>query len=116
MFYENPLNIIPITTHHYSYALFSIGAIILSCLTLLAIYRENSLHQPNTKWYQVAKDEYDFMASDESEQSRIDLAEAYIDIGHNNDAATILEELLNSPNPITKEKAKQLLIKNNINA
>ena len=108
MIYENPLPLIAGSTDHLSYAIFSIFSIALSLAILIAVYIEQKASSPNN-WYHIANDEYDFMASGESEQSRLDLAEAYIDIGHYQDANPILNELLNSNNPITKEKAKQLL-------
>ena len=91
---------------HITYLGITVFALLFSLTTLFAIYME---HQSSNTWYQVAEDEYNFMASAESEQSRIDLAEAYIDIGQHADAKIILQGLLSSKNPITKQKSKQLL-------
>jgi FimV-like protein len=106
MIYENPLPLVTSFPNHFGNILFLIFSLIFSALTLFSIYME---HQAPKHWYQVANDEYNFMASADSEQSRLDLAEAYISIGQSPDARTILNELLTSRNPITKEKAKQLL-------
>ena len=91
---------------HVAYTGLLLFGCLFSSMTLIALYFE---HQPPQSWYQVAHDEYNFMASEESEQSRLDLAEAFIDIGQVSDANTILQDLLSSKNPITKQKAKQLL-------
>ena len=104
--YDTPLPIISNSSFHQAYLCLFIFSIVFSALTLLAIYLE---HQTPKSWYQVADDEYNFMASEESELSRFDLAEAYIEIGQTSDATTILQGLLQSKNPITKQKAKQLL-------
>ena len=104
--YDTALPIISSSSFHLAYLWLFIFSVLFSALTLLAVYLE---HQAPKSWYQVAGDEYNFMASEESEQSRLDLAEAYIEIGQRTDAATILQGLLLSKNPITKQKAKQLL-------
>ncbi|MCP8351981.1 FimV/HubP family polar landmark protein [Candidatus Synchoanobacter obligatus] len=78
----------------------------ISALIVIAVFRE---HATTSTWCHVGKDEYNFMGSEDSEQSRLDLAEAFIDIGQTSEAQTILNELHQSPNPITKERAKQLL-------
>lgn len=49
------------------------------------------------------------MADEHSEQSRLDLATTFIEIDQIQEATPLLEDLLSSRNPITKEKVKQLL-------
>ena len=105
MVYENPLPLITDFTDHFSYLIFSLIMIALSIGIILSVVLEHR----HTQWYQVADDEYNFMAQPESEQSRLDLAQAFLDIGKNTEAKDILEELLSSHNPIIKEHTKQLL-------
>lgn len=106
MVFDNPHALILPVADSITYTLFSVFLISLCVLILTCIYREQS---PNENWYTVEDDEYNFLADENSEQSRLDLAAVYIEIHQHQDAKTLLKELLNSQNPITKEKAKQLL-------
>ncbi|MEC7030517.1 MAG: hypothetical protein VXW87_02485 [Pseudomonadota bacterium] len=104
--YDSPLPIITDASFHIANFGLTIFVLLFSTVTIVAIYLE---HKSPRSWYQVADDEYNFMASEESEQSRLDLAEAYLDIGQVSDATIILKGLLLSKNPITKQRSKQLL-------
>lgn len=106
MVYENPHSLLLPITDTTAYTLFSVFIILLSLFILFTIFSEQ---QHSGHGYTVEEDEYNFMASEESEQSRLDLASAYLDIQQTEEAKSLLQELLHSRNPITKEKAKQLL-------
>lgn len=105
MVYDNPQSLILPVESNPLYTLFTVFLILLCLLILISVFREHSTQG----WYTIEKDEYNFMANEESEQSRLDLATTYIEIDQTQEAKTLLKELLNSKNPITKEKAKQLL-------
>ena len=107
MVYENPLPLVSDFSDSLTNISFSIGILLLSAITLIAIYREQS--PPKDQWCEVPNDEYNFMADSSSEQSRLDLAQAYIDMDQHHDATIILQQLLHSDNPIIKEASKQLL-------
>lgn len=109
MVYDNPKSLMLPIQNHLAYTVFSLMLIILCFLILYSVY--NELFSRKQGWYTVEKDEYNFMAEEASEQSRLDLATAYLEIDQLHEAKLLLEELLNSKNPITKEKAKQLLKK-----
>ena len=106
MVYENPLPIITDFTNHANYILFSIAILLLCTSIIVSIYFE---HASKSSWYKVEEDEYNFMASSESEQSRLDLAKAFLEIQHMNEAKVILNELLKSQNPLIREQSKELL-------
>ena len=109
MIYNNPPPIAYELANSISYSIFSYLMFVAAALILFAVLREQKT-QSHT-WYEAPEDEYNFMASQESEQSRLDLAQAFLDIGHTHDAKIILSELINVKNPLIKEQAKQILRK-----
>jgi|GEM_PF-6143738 FimV-like protein len=105
MIYDNPQSLLLPINNIFAHTIFSVFLTIICVLILISIYSEHHLSND----YNINGDEYNFMASEESEQARLDLAHVFIDIDQNVDAKTILNELLKSKNPITRENAKQLL-------
>ena len=96
-------------THNLPYTLFSIAAILFTVLTLISVFREFRAFDKPKEWYGINKDEYDFMATEESAQSRLDLARAYLDMNETQNATIILSELTESQNPIIRDEARQLI-------
>lgn len=104
MVFDNPTSVILPFTDTFAYSVYSIFMLLLCLFIFICVYREQSF-----SWYTIEEDEYNFMATESSEQSRLDLASAYIEIDQKAEAKLLLKDLLSSKNPITKEKAKQLL-------
>lgn len=106
MVYDNPQSLILPIQSDFIYTLFTCFLISLCFLILLSVFTEPSIIK---KEYTTESDEYNFMADEHSEQSRLDLATTFIEIDQIQEATPLLEDLLSSRNPITKEKVKQLL-------
>ena len=79
------------------------------CLSIMSIIFRPQAKKSKHSWYHIDNNEYNFMAAEESEQSRLDLAQAYLDIDQIADASIILSELSQVKNPLIKEQAKQML-------
>lgn len=110
MIYTNPPPLVYELAHSTSHTVYTILMVIFAFLIIASVIQEQQ--KPKQPWYNTPpSDEYNFMAEEESAESRLNLAEAYIDIGHIQDAQSILSELLNVKNPVIKEQAKQLLKK-----
>lgn len=108
MVYESPPPIAHELAHSQIYHLYTFVLLAISMLLIYTFYKSLSSEATST-WYNAPDDEYDFLQEEDSAQSRLDLAQAYIQMHQYNDAKIILNELLNVKNPLIKEQSKQLL-------
>jgi FimV-like protein len=82
---------------------------ILACIGFLALMQTIYHSIPSTKLYQLEDGEYDFLQDTSSLQSRLDLAQAYVEMNQIQNAKDILNELINSSDVNIREKAIQAL-------
>ena len=90
-----------IALHYSSY--------LLACTGLLVLINTIYTSIPSTRLYQLEDGEYDFLQDNSSQQSRLDLAQAYIEMNQLENARIILSDLVNSSDPIIREKAIQAI-------
>ncbi|MDC3180859.1 hypothetical protein OAT84_01785 [Gammaproteobacteria bacterium] len=88
------------TLYLASYTLSSIGLLVI--IKTLYYSRSNPL-------YQLESGEYDFLSDESSLQSRLDLAQAYLEMNQNQSARQILKQLSHSSDINIREKAIQAL-------
>ncbi len=93
----------------YRYILAAMIAVILLIIILLIILIKRCNKQPDIQKESEQDADYDFMGSDESIPSKLDLARTYIDMGDTNDAKKYLQEVIELGNPEQQQEAKNLL-------
>lgn len=85
----------------------AISAVVLSLIYLLFRRRSTSGHAESTS----AKDEYNIMENQEGVSAKLNLARAYIAMGKNTEAQTLLQEVLANGKPTEQNDARELLKK-----
>lgn len=94
----------------YRYILAAMIAVILLIIILLIILIKRCKKQPVIQKESEQDADYDFMGSDESIPSKLDLARTYIDMGDAKDAKKVLQEIIQIGNAEQQQEAKDLLV------
>ena len=93
----------------YRYVIAAMIAVILLVIILLIVFIKRSKKQTIIQHEPEQDSDYDFMGSDESIPSKLDLARTYIDMGDTKDAKNVLQEIIELGNAEQQQEAKDLL-------
>ncbi len=93
----------------YRYVIAAMIAVILLVIILLIVFIKRGKKQTIVHQELEQDSDYDFMGSDESIPSKLDLARTYIDMGDIKDAKKFLQEVIELGNPEQQQEARDLL-------